>query len=104
MPTGYVVSTSDHFFIKVERSGIKLIKVIEESGEKKWEEVSSITNVTFEAGSSDANASVTVENEPGVSLPSTGGPGTNLLYILGSMLIMLSGAGFILLQRKKRVE
>lgn len=42
--------------------------------------------------------------EGGYELPSTGGPGTNLLYLLGSMLIMLASAGFILLRRKKRVE
>ena len=46
----------------------------------------------------------TIGNTPGAALPSTGGPGTNLLYLLGGLLITFAGAGFILLQRKKRVE
>ncbi|MBQ9325025.1 MAG: Cna B-type domain-containing protein [Clostridia bacterium] len=41
--------------------------------------------------------------EGGYVLPSTGGPGTRLFTVLGSILILFAGAGFILLQRKKRV-
>ncbi len=40
-------------------------------------------------------------NSAGYELPNTGGPGTNLLYLFGSMLIMIAGAGFGLLNRKK---
>lgn len=40
-------------------------------------------------------------NSAGYELPNTGGPGTNLLYLLGSMLIMIAGAGFGLRNRKK---
>ena len=32
----------------------------------------------------------------------TGGLGTNLLYLFGSMLVMLAGAGFVLQNRRKR--
>ena len=61
----------------------------------------SITN-----GASDAKDGGVIVNQTfgGYELPSTGGMGTNLLYLIGSMLIMLASAGFILLQRKKRVE
>ena len=52
--------------------------------------------------SPDSGNDFTVENEPGARLPNTGGPGTNLLYLLGGMMIMLAGAGLILLNRKKR--
>ena len=41
-----------------------------------------------------------VENNPGVSLPSTGGPGTNLYYLLGIILTAFASAG--LLMRKRR--
>ena len=50
----------------------------------------------------DTMVTFTVENTPGASLPSTGGPGTNLLYLFGSMLVMLAGAGFVLQNRRKR--
>ena len=43
---------------------------------------------------------VEVLNNPGVVLPSTGGPGTNLIYLFGIMLTGLAGAG--LLMRKRR--
>ena len=39
----------------------------------------------------------------GYVLPSTGGPGNNLFYLFGSMLITLAGAGFILLGRKREL-
>lgn len=41
----------------------------------------------------------TVKNEPGVALPSTGGPGTRIFTILGGMLIALAGA--LLLQKRR---
>ena len=46
---------------------------------------------------------LTVTNNAGYVLPSTGGPGTEIFKLLGSMLVLFAGAGFILLQRKKRV-
>ena len=47
---------------------------------------------------------LTVTNTAGYVLPSTGGPGTHAVYLLGSMMILLAGAGFILLGRKKSAE
>ncbi len=44
-------------------------------------------------------ALITITNTPGVALPSTGGPGTRLFTILGSILILLSGT---LLWRRRR--
>ena len=40
----------------------------------------------------------TVENEPGVRLPSTGGPGTTFFYVFGSLLTLFATA--LLLRRK----
>ena len=44
---------------------------------------------------------ITVKNIPGAALPSAGGPGTGLLYLLGTMLMALAGAVFVL-RRKRR--
>ena len=42
-----------------------------------------------------------VFNNPGVELPSTGGPGTRMIYLLGGMLTM---AGLLLMHWRKRIE
>ena len=55
---------------------------------------------TVTAGSS---AQATVENVPGAALPSAGGHGTNLIYLLGIMLTGLAGAGLMIKQRRKTV-
>ncbi len=42
-----------------------------------------------------------ISNNPGVVLPATGGLGTNLIYILGIILISLAGAGLVMRRRRK---
>ena len=44
---------------------------------------------------------ITITNTPGVSLPSTGGPGTNLIYLLGIMLTGFAGSGLVMKRRRK---
>lgn len=44
---------------------------------------------------------ITVHNTPGVQLPSTGGPGTKLIYIFGVLLTGLAGVGFVLRRRRR---
>jgi len=43
----------------------------------------------------------TIENEPGVELPKTGGPGTTSIYLIGTMLTVLAGAGILMRRRRK---
>ena len=68
------------------------------SGQETETEINSVNHASPESEIRITNSKYNV------SLPSTGGPGTTALYLLGSMLIMLAGAGFILMGRKKRVE
>lgn len=42
---------------------------------------------------------VTIVNETGSTLPSTGGIGTTIFYVVGSLLII--GAGIVLVARKR---
>ncbi|MBR0378404.1 MAG: InlB B-repeat-containing protein [Lachnospiraceae bacterium] len=42
-----------------------------------------------------------VWNNPGVVLPSTGGPGTNLIYLLGIILTAFAGAGLVMRKRQR---
>ena len=57
------------------------------------------TGVTYAKAQGDMNASYSVTNEQGVQLPKTGGSGTGMITILGSILILL-GAGVLLLRRR----
>ncbi|MDO5139365.1 MAG: SpaA isopeptide-forming pilin-related protein, partial [Oscillospiraceae bacterium] len=47
------------------------------------------------------NKQYTIQNEPGASLPSTGGFGTTMIYILGSILTF--GAGVLLWRRRRLI-
>ena len=42
-----------------------------------------------------------VWNNPGVVLPSTGGPGTNLIYLLGTILTAFAGVGLVMRKRQR---
>ena len=44
---------------------------------------------------------ITVYNSTGYELPSTGGPGTNLIYILGILLTGIAGAGLVMRKRRR---
>lgn len=61
-------------------------------------------SVTFTAGNESDTATgnditVTVVNQTGAELPSTGGIGTTIFYILGSALVI--GCGIVLISRKR---
>lgn len=57
--------------------------------------------LTFTANQSEGSLTTDVQNKKGAVLPSTGGKGTTLLYVLGIGLILVAG---ILLVTKKRVD
>ena len=42
-----------------------------------------------------------ISNNPGVELPATGGSGSNMIYLLGIMLIGIAGAGLVVRKRRK---
>ena len=56
--------------------------------------------VTLEAEKADLD--VTISNQSGSTLPSTGGIGTTIFYVLGGLLV--AGAGIVLVARKKAAE
>ncbi|MBQ1334165.1 MAG: LPXTG cell wall anchor domain-containing protein, partial [Clostridia bacterium] len=58
------------------------------------------TTVAHVLISPESGNEYTIENEPGSELPSTGGIGTGLYYILG--LVMMLGAGGALIIRKRK--
>ena len=98
VPAGYVITGDAASYIRVANGSVEMIKV-NATGDG-WETVSSIGNFEFTAASGTENAKVTVSNEPGAELPSTGGPGTNMIYLLGITMIGLASAGFVMKRRR----
>ena len=45
-----------------------------------------------------------VHNNPGVELPSTGGPGTNVIYLIGLISVLFSGVGLVISQSQRRLD
>ena len=65
---------------------------------------SSNTTTAFSASGEENDSEkvteVTIKNFTGYALPSTGGPGTRLIYLLGSMLTTLAGIGLLMKRRR----
>ena len=101
LPSGYVLIGTGKFYIHVDNGNITLLTKDPDKVVTDWNErtLTEEDKLVFDAASS----TFTVGNTPGVALPSTGGPGTEIFKLLGGMLVLFAGAGFILLQRKKRV-
>ncbi len=70
-----------------ELKGIVLTEALEETDEM------------FDVGGKNASLMKTIENRKGSTLPETGGMGTRILYILGSVLVL--GAGILLITRRR---
>jgi len=82
-PAGYVLVETP-WYITVDSSG------------------SASLQLTYKmASDAENNNSFYIENEPGAALPHTGGPGTRLFTILGSILIL--GAGVLLWRRRRLI-
>lgn len=62
-------------------------------------EDSGIVKYTYKDTESTANHEIKVENKTGTELPSTGGVGTTIFYVLGSVLVI--GAAVLLITKKR---
>ena len=99
MPAGYIQTDDGKFYIQAINGVIKILTKDAEKVVTEWEErtLSQQDKLEFDA----STITVTVGNTPGAALPSTGGPGTRLFTILGSILIL--GAGVLLWRRRKMI-
>lgn len=102
-PTGYVITGENSFYIEVTDTGINLLTKGEGAPNTWAKDATSYGNVKTFTVAADSSAQATVENVPGAALPSTGGHGTDLIYLLGIMLTGLAGAGLLIRQRRKTV-
>ena len=85
-PSGYVITNSTPVTFTVSGGAITSM-------------AGTITGVRYTAASETSDAEFIIPNEPGAALPSTGGPGTRLFTLLGSILIL--GAGALLCRRRR---
>ncbi len=60
--------------------------------------ISAADETTGWVADGDNTFSIRIQNNKGVELPSTGGPGTTILYVIGSILVI--GAGILLVARR----
>ncbi|MBP3896593.1 MAG: LPXTG cell wall anchor domain-containing protein [Mogibacterium sp.] len=108
-PPGYVKKEDITFYLRVDGGNITYVQ--KGSGKpSEWEAATSDESATVYyiaatsaegEGASATNATFRVSNEPGASLPSTGGIGTAMIYLAGGLLVMISGT---LLVRRRRAE
>jgi len=84
VPAGYV-RTEGPYFIVVSADGTATLD----------------STVAHSMIDGDGNV-YTIQNTPGVSLPSTGGSGTNIIYAVGIGLIAMAVLGLMLRRRKAR--
>ena len=100
-PKGYIITGDDSFYIKVEGTSIKLLeKVVSNDKKLTFKETDGkVGNVVL--SSDGTKVTFRVENEPGKSLPATGGIGTRLTGLVGILMSITSGAALLLRRRKK---
>lgn len=98
MPDGYVLTNfSGKAYVKVDSSGTTLLKCETGKAPNQW---SALGNDDTDKEYLSLEAStLTVSNDLGVELPHTGGIGTTIFYILGSILVIGGGIYFIARRR-----
>ena len=113
--TGDKTSTVDNVYrhAKTNETGVEMVtgttgKIIVQglaNGSYYFEETEApegfnkLTARTDATTITDANATITVTNQSGTELPSTGGIGTTIFYIIGAILVI--GAGVVLVTRRR---
>ena len=93
-PEGYI-SRYQYIEFTIENLVMKNVKTNPESfaGDE--------SKLVFTPANGNELALLQIKNEPGAALPSTGGPGTDLTYLLGIMLTGLAGAGLVMRRKRK---
>ena len=99
MPAGYVIMTDDPVFEVRVKSGTSQLEVV--LYQKNGNTYSAVSSGSTDMARLDAVNTIYIANEPGAALPNTGGPGTRIFTILGSILIL--GAGVLLWRRRRLI-
>ena len=98
-PDGYVKNEANDIYFDIAGGVLtRYDKAYGEEGRQKISPESEIADITYSM-EGNTNAVFTVGNTPGAALPSTGGPGTGMNYLLAVNLIGLAGVGFVIKKR-----
>ena len=98
-PDGYIMEDDLKVYFKVDAGKITWLEP-GSGAPSTWEKKTTTDEtVTFHAATATSKASFEVGNTPGAELPHTGGIGTAVFYILGSILIAASG---MMLRRRRK--
>lgn len=92
-PAGYNILTSD-----VE---LKIIPTYDHTTQKLTNLKADVDKVQIGGNAANGSVSIVVRNSVGSSLPSTGGMGTTLFYLAGTVMVMFAGVALV---TKKRVS
>jgi LPXTG-motif cell wall-anchored protein len=96
-PTGYNSLSSD---VKVD------IEAVTKNSDE-WTDgnaTSAITSLTYKIDDVAGSRVVTIKNTKGSALPTTGGIGTTILYVIGGILVICAGVALITKKRMKDAE
>ena len=97
-----VEATVDGVYNWTQKAVLKLVgsgfKRTDKEGEGNY------TNVALTPDIISDKAYYMIANNPGTELPSTGGPGPTLFFFFGTILILIAGAGMIVMKRNRRGE
>ncbi len=98
-PDGYII-TNKHVYFKVVREEARVyLCLTDETGAVLENEEGPVTDNSAAAIAEGRELVISVKNETGMALPNTGGIGTGLFTLLGTILTL--GAGLFLLRRAK---
>jgi LPXTG-motif cell wall-anchored protein len=86
-PDGYIIASNTFEFV-IDATGTPVITWVDEQPD----------NALDLSETSKENDTITVTNKAGHELPMTGGIGTTIFYILGSVLVL--GCGVVLVAHK----
>ena len=83
----------------LDKWDLVLKEVVVPSGYNQAEDTNVSKDALKEVGDETATAEIEVINKQGAELPSTGGIGTTIFYVVGGLLVM--GAGVVLITKKR---
>lgn len=103
-PAGYIKDNTEHnVVITAEYNADTTLKsytiTIDGQATSTYTATTSQTGVTYEPSGEGGNDVFPINNKKGAELPSTGGIGTTIFYILGTILVL--GAGILLIARRR---
>ena len=97
-PDGYIKMDKNPTFqvkVKDNSTDYEIIQLVKGEGDEYIPGTTDLVRIE------NNTTNIIVGNTPGTALPNTGGPGTNMLYLLGIVLTGIAGAGLVMRKRRK---